>query len=67
MLCARLDPSLALGFYCRERRDLDDLYERLGELSRKHPTTSIVSLAEEPEPEKDYDAASTDVDGFQLY
>ena len=27
MLCARLDPSLALGFYRRERRDLDDLSE----------------------------------------
>lgn len=67
MLCGKLDPSLALGFYCRTKDDFDDLYGRLEALATKHPTTSLVSLAEEPQPEKDYNGLATEIEGFQLY
>ena len=48
MLCARLDPSLALGFYCRTRRDFDALYDQLRALAERYPTASLLSVAEEP-------------------
>jgi len=48
MLAAKLDPSLALAFYCRERGDFEDLYDRLEALAGKYPTTSLLSLAENP-------------------
>jgi len=62
MLCRDLDPSLALGFFCRTRADYADLYDRLDALQREHPTTAMVSLAAEPTPEGQ--AASADLQEF---
>ena len=65
MLAAKLDPSLALGFYCRSKAAFDNLYNRLERLNKKHPTTSLVSIAEEPLPEKEsaYDLSTTEIEG----
>ena len=48
MAASKLDPSLALGFYCRTRRDFDALYDQLRALAERYPTASLLSVAEEP-------------------
>jgi cysteine protease ATG4 len=62
---SRLDPSLCIGFYCREKDDFEDLYKRLEGLCRENPTTCLVSIAERPSPIKPpiYETDETD-EGF---
>ena len=47
MQASRLDPSLALGFYCGSRGDAVNLLERLPTISQlKHSSSTIYQLIE---------------------
>lgn len=39
-----MDPSIALGFYCRNRKDFEDLQKSMNELSRYSSTPVLVSF-----------------------
>ena len=39
-----LDPTLALGFYCRNARDLDSLLDACARLAREHATIPILDV-----------------------
>jgi cysteine protease ATG4 len=39
-----MDPSIALGFYCQNRKDFEDLQESLNELNRSSSTPELVSV-----------------------
>ena len=45
-----LDPSMALGFYCRTKSDFDSLYIELELLSRKAGSTPLLTVAQGPPP-----------------
>ncbi|XP_024536428.1 cysteine protease ATG4A isoform X1 [Selaginella moellendorffii] len=46
MLLDAIDPSLALGFYCRNREDLDDLCARASELASQSNGAPMFTVAE---------------------
>mmetsp|Transcript_1077 Transcript_1077/g.2521 ORF Transcript_1077/g.2521 Transcript_1077/m.2521 type:complete len:390 (+) Transcript_1077:406-1575(+) len=45
MLASKLDPSLALGFYCRSEEDFEGLYAKLDALQQAYPSSPLVSVA----------------------
>ena len=45
-----LDPSMALGFYCRTKSDFDSLYIELELLSRKAGSPPLLTVADGPPP-----------------
>ena len=53
MAADRLDPSLAMAFYCRTPEAFEGLWRSLGHLQRTHRASPLLTLAERPlEPEK---------------
>jgi len=52
---AKLDPSIALGFYCRNRADLDSVLSQLQEWKKDHPGTPDLFTVADKAP--DYEAA----------
>ena len=39
-----IDPSMALGFYCRGKREWEELCDRLGALEGQHPASPLVCV-----------------------
>ncbi|RAL39956.1 hypothetical protein DM860_008096 [Cuscuta australis] len=47
-----IDPSLAIGFYCKDRNDFDDLCSRSTELAEKSNGAPLFTIAETRNPSK---------------
>ncbi|XP_024380625.1 cysteine protease ATG4B isoform X2 [Physcomitrium patens] len=47
-----IDPSLAIGFYCRDRAEFDDLCARSSELVKQYNGAPIFTVAEKSAPSK---------------
>lgn len=63
---ANIDPSLALGFYCRNVEDFDSLCQHLEDLENAFASTPIISVRDGSEPGEEFystiDAAWADDD-----
>jgi Peptidase family C54 len=48
---ASLDPSIALGFYCKDQADFDDVVQRLQTYGRDHPRTPELFTVQDRTPD----------------
>jgi len=56
-----IDPSLAIGFYCRDRAEFDDLCARSSELAQQSNGAPMFTVAEKSAPPKAADASNLDL------
>eukprot|EP00697_Spironema_sp_BW2_P015264 gnl/Spiro4/6037_TR3096_c0_g1_i1.p1 gnl/Spiro4/6037_TR3096_c0_g1~~gnl/Spiro4/6037_TR3096_c0_g1_i1.p1 ORF type:complete len:424 (+),score=98.36 gnl/Spiro4/6037_TR3096_c0_g1_i1:97-1368(+) len=61
MQISAIDPSLALGFYCRSRSDFEDFCVRCASMVDQNPKNPIINICEGSAPQ--YDAVDP-TDGF---
>ncbi|KAG0585015.1 hypothetical protein M758_3G251700 [Ceratodon purpureus] len=57
-----IDPSLAIGFYCRDRGEFDDLCARSSELARQSNGAPMFTVAEKSAPPKAADSSKLDME-----
>lgn len=53
-----MDPSLALGFLCKDKTDFDDLCTRITDLAAGAGMAPLFTVAENPPPEPSCDVWS---------
>jgi len=63
MPLSSLDPSLAIGFYCKDKKDFDDFWSRAKQLSQeKNPIIGVENVAPEYRKEK---KQTLSIEGFE--